>query len=62
MFCSECGNRSDEGASFCRRCGIELAGLSPATAKQNLPPGKVAGRDMTEVGRKWQLRRACDPQ
>src|SRR5690349_14302339 len=48
MFCPKCGNRNDEGASFCRRCGIELASLPPTPFRQNLPRTST-GRSLTKV-------------
>ena len=35
MFCSECGNKIDDGNKFCTSCGCELAKYSTGAATKN---------------------------
>lgn len=35
MSCSKCGNQSDEGERFCRKCGTDLGNASLAPVKQS---------------------------
>lgn len=36
MFCSKCGNQTDETVNFCRRCGAVSENVSLRTVRQNL--------------------------
>jgi len=49
MFCSRCGNRNNDGAGFCRRCGTELENPSPTSARQNLLPAKNASGSLARA-------------
>ncbi len=36
MFCTNCGNKLDEGDRFCTRCGTQIGGISPVyTVKES---------------------------
>ena len=49
MFCSKCGNVTDEGVSFCRLCGNELENSSLKPVTQHLPREKNVDRGLIEA-------------
>jgi hypothetical protein len=49
MYCSKCGSNSDEGVSFCRKCGAGLEGMSLARGGESSPTKRIGGRGLTRV-------------
>ncbi len=46
MYCSKCGSHSDEGVSFCRKCGAGLESTSLARGGESSPPESAGGRGL----------------
>jgi uncharacterized membrane protein YvbJ len=38
MFCEKCGNKVNEGASFCQSCGVQLANIATESKVQGSIP------------------------
>ena len=49
MFCSKCGNQSDDVERFCRKCGTDLSNAPLATAKQNTMLQRVSACDFNQA-------------
>ena len=46
MYCSKCGSHSDEGVSFCRKCGAGLESTSLTRGGESSPPESAGNRDL----------------
>lgn len=49
MFCAKCGGRTEEGVSFCRRCGTGLERASHASLVKSKDPDELTANGIGSV-------------